>query len=74
MFLMTGGAVTWRCYKKETISDSKRVSKYIEDNEATKEALCLKTFIGDLGFVPCIVDPIEIFYDNEGAVTLAKEP
>ncbi|GJR98351.1 retrotransposon protein, putative, ty1-copia subclass [Tanacetum coccineum] len=31
-------------------------------------------FIGDLGFVPTVQDPIEIFYDNESAVALTKEP
>ncbi|KAI3746656.1 hypothetical protein L6452_09095 [Arctium lappa] len=31
-------------------------------------------FIVDLGVVPSIHDPIEIFCDNEGAIILAKEP
>ena len=34
----------------------------------------MKKFIKDLGAVPSIESPIEIFCDNEGAVTLAQEP
>ncbi|GJW13562.1 hypothetical protein Tco_0017695 [Tanacetum coccineum] len=42
--------------------------------EASKEAIWMKNFIGDLGVVPTVQDPIEIFCDNESAVTLTKEP
>jgi len=34
----------------------------------------LKNFIGDLGVVPAIKEPMEIFCDNEGVVSLTKEP
>ncbi|GJX77885.1 retrotransposon protein, putative, ty1-copia subclass [Tanacetum coccineum] len=41
---------------------------------ASKEAIWMKNFIGDLGVVPTVQDPIEIFCDNESAVALTKEP
>ncbi|GJR37070.1 hypothetical protein Tco_1212754 [Tanacetum coccineum] len=34
----------------------------------------MKNFIGDLGVVPTVQDPIEIFCNNESAVALTKEP
>nr|GEY24810.1 hypothetical protein [Tanacetum cinerariifolium] len=34
----------------------------------------MKNYIGDLEVVPIVQDPIEIFYDNESAVALTKEP
>ena len=34
----------------------------------------MQNFIGDLGVVHNIKDPVEIFCDNEGAVALTKEP
>ena len=34
----------------------------------------IRKFIGDLGIVPTIRDPVEIFCDNESAVVLAQEP
>ncbi|GKB48220.1 hypothetical protein Tco_0898973 [Tanacetum coccineum] len=43
-------------------------------SEASKEAIWMKNFIGDLGVVPTVQDPIEIFCDNESAVALTKEP
>ncbi|GJZ13152.1 hypothetical protein Tco_0548382 [Tanacetum coccineum] len=42
--------------------------------EALKEAIWMNNFIGDLGVVPTVQDPIEIFCDNESAVDLTKEP
>ena len=51
------------------MADSTCESKSIAVNEASKEAIWLKNFIGDLGVVPTIKEPMEIFYDNEGAVT-----
>ncbi|KAI3753641.1 hypothetical protein L2E82_25700 [Cichorium intybus] len=64
-------------------SDTLRVDGYTDasfqtdrDNvsEAAKEAAWLKNFIGDLGVVPSIQEPVELFCDNEGAVALTKEP
>lgn len=40
----------------------------------TCDSIWIKNFIGDLGMVPSINDHVEIFCDNEGAVTLTKEP
>ena len=34
----------------------------------------LRKFITELGVVPTIVDPIELYCDNNGAIVLAKEP
>ncbi|GJU28427.1 hypothetical protein Tco_1167048 [Tanacetum coccineum] len=42
--------------------------------EASKEAIWMKNFIGDLGVVPTVQDLIEIFCDNKSAVALTKEP
>ncbi|KAJ9556430.1 hypothetical protein OSB04_011044 [Centaurea solstitialis] len=74
VFLLNGRAVSWRSSKQSTIADSTTEAEYIAVNEAAKEAVWMKKFIGDLGVVPSIQDPIEIFCDNEGAVILAKEP
>jgi hypothetical protein len=74
VFLLNGGAVSWRSSKQSTVADSTTEAEYIAVNEAAKEAVWMKKFIRDLGVVPSIQDPIEIFCDNEGAVILAKEP
>ncbi|GKE02286.1 retrotransposon protein, putative, ty1-copia subclass, partial [Tanacetum coccineum] len=56
----------WQTYKDDSRSQSA--------SEASKEAIWMKNFIGDLGVVPTVQDPIEIFCDNESAVALTKEP
>jgi hypothetical protein len=55
------------------VANSTCESEYIAASEAAMEATWLKNFIGDLGVVPTIQNPIEIFCDNEGAVELTKE-
>ncbi|GJS57613.1 retrotransposon protein, putative, ty1-copia subclass [Tanacetum coccineum] len=74
VFLINGGAVTWKSSKQDTVADSTCESEYIAAFEASKEAIWMKNFIGDLGVVPTVQDPIEIFCDNKSAVTLTKEP
>ncbi|GKD99587.1 retrotransposon protein, putative, ty1-copia subclass [Tanacetum coccineum] len=74
VFLLNGGAVTRKSSKQDTVVDSTCESEYIAACEASKEAIWIKNFIGDLGVVPTVQDPIEIFCDNESVVALTKEP
>ncbi|GKB73789.1 retrotransposon protein, putative, ty1-copia subclass [Tanacetum coccineum] len=74
VFLLNGGAMTWKSSKADTVADSTCESEYITACEASNEAIRMKNFIGNLGVVLVVQDPIEIFYDNESAVTLTKEP
>ncbi|GJZ50389.1 hypothetical protein Tco_0604579 [Tanacetum coccineum] len=68
---------SWQTDKDDSKSQSGWISKaeseYIAACEASKEAIWMKNFIGDLGVVPTVQDPIEIFCDNESAVALTKE-
>ena len=41
---------------------------------AVKRAISMLKFISELGVVPTIVDPIDLYCDNNGAIALAKEP
>ncbi|CAH1441502.1 unnamed protein product [Lactuca virosa] len=74
VFTLNRGDVTWKSVKHETVADSTCESEYIAASEASKEAIWLKNFIGDLGVLPAIKEPMEIFCNNEGAVALTKEP
>lgn len=74
MFVLNGGAISWKSSKQETVADSTTESEYIAACEATKEAVWLKKFILELGVVPSILDPVELFCDNNGAIAQAKEP
>ncbi|GKB46369.1 retrotransposon protein, putative, ty1-copia subclass, partial [Tanacetum coccineum] len=74
VFLLNEGAVTWKSSKQDIVADFTCESEYITACEALKEAIWMKNFIGDLGVVPTVQDPIEILCDNESAVALTKEP
>ncbi|KAI3739195.1 hypothetical protein L2E82_29594 [Cichorium intybus] len=74
VFILNGGAVSWKSSKQEVIAQSTTESKYVAASEAAQEAVWMRKFIEDLGVVPSIRDPIEIFCDNLGAIAQAKEP
>ncbi|GJW02077.1 retrotransposon protein, putative, ty1-copia subclass [Tanacetum coccineum] len=74
VFLLNKEAVTWKSSKQDTVADSTCESEYIAACEASKEAIWMKNFIRDLGVVPIVQDPTEIFCDNESMVALTKEP
>ncbi|KAJ9547812.1 hypothetical protein OSB04_020355 [Centaurea solstitialis] len=74
VFVLNGGAVSWKSYKQSTIADSTTESEYIAASDAAKEAVWMKKFITDLGVVRSICDPVKIYCDNEGAIAQAKEP
>ena len=74
MFCLNGGAISWKSSKQDTVADSTIKAEYIAASEATKEAVWIKKFIIGLGVVPSILNPVDLFCDNNGAITQAKEP
>ena len=74
IFTLNGGAVSWKSSKQETTADSTTEAEYIAASEAAKEAVWIKKFITELGVVPSIIDPIQLYCDNNGAIAQAKEP
>ena len=48
------------------MADSNTEYEYITASEAAKEAVWIRKFITGLGMVPSILDPIELFCDNNG--------
>ncbi|GKD62539.1 hypothetical protein Tco_1300048, partial [Tanacetum coccineum] len=66
MFLVYGGEEELRVtsYYDASWQTDKDDSRSQSACEALKEAIWVKNFIGDLGVVPTVQDPIEIFRDN----------
>ncbi|KAI5417802.1 hypothetical protein KIW84_042426 [Lathyrus oleraceus] len=60
--------------KQDTVADSTTEAECIAASSAAKEAVWIKKFISELGIVPSIVDPIGLYYDNNGAIAQAKVP
>ena len=74
VFCQNGGAVSWKSSKQDTVADSTTEAEYIAASDAAKEAVWIKKFITELGIVPSIVDPVDLYCDNNGAIAQAKEP
>ena len=74
VFILNGGAFSWKSSKQDVVALSTTESEYIAASLAAQEAAWMKKFIDDLGVVPSIQDPLEIFCDNEGAILQIKEP
>ena len=49
-------------------------AEYIAANDVAKEAVWMKKFLEELEIIPTIHDPVPLYYDNTGAIALAKEP
>ena len=74
MFCLNGGAIRWKISKQDAVADSTTEAEYIVASEAAKEAVWIKKFITRLGVVPSILNPVDLFCDNNGAIAQAKEP
>jgi hypothetical protein len=66
MFVLNGGVVSWKSSKQET--------EYIAASEAAKEGVWIKKLVTELGVVLSASRPLELYYDNNGAITQEKEP
>ncbi|KAI5419048.1 hypothetical protein KIW84_043303 [Lathyrus oleraceus] len=73
-FLIYGGQEDWKSSKQDTVADSTTEAEYIAASSAAKEVVWIKKFISELDIVPSIVDPIGLYYDNNGAIAQAKKP
>ena len=74
VFMVNGGVVSWKSSKQETVADSTMEAKYIAASEAVKEGVWIRNFLMDLGVVPGSSSPLDMYYDNTGAISQAKEP
>jgi hypothetical protein len=74
VFCLNGGAVSWNSSKQDIVVDSMMEAEYIATSEATKEAVWIRNFISELGVVPSSSSPMDLYYDNNGAIVQAKEP
>ena len=64
VFTLRGGAISWRSVKQSCIADSTMEAEYVVACEVAKEAIWLKKFPSDLGFVRMKQVLITLFYDN----------
>src|SRR3954452_23072396 len=74
VFMVNGGAVSWRSGKQSSIAQSKMESEYMAAAEEANEAVWLREFFTELGVFPSMRDPVNILCDNTGGIANAKDP
>ena len=74
VFLLNGGAVSWRSWKQSTTADSTTSAEVMAAAEASKEGVWIKKFLEELGVVPSSQGPLELFCDNSASISQIKEP
>ncbi|GKA45606.1 retrotransposon protein, putative, ty1-copia subclass [Tanacetum coccineum] len=73
MFLDCGGAVDWKSIKQSIFATSSTYAKYITAFDASKGAVWVHKFISWPLVLPKIKEPINMYYDNTGAIAIAKD-
>ena len=68
-FIINGGAVSWSSHKQELVTLSTAEAKYVTTTHATKEAIWLRNFIGEV-FSP-LMEPTTLHCNNQSAITIA---
>jgi hypothetical protein len=74
VFLLNGGAMSWKSSKQETTADSTTEAEYIATSEVAKKGFWIKKFLSELGVVPYVQNPMNFYCGNNGAIAQAKEP
>jgi hypothetical protein len=59
---------------QQTMTDSTIEAEYIATSESVKEGVWIRKFLIELGVFPNASSPLNLYYDNNGAIAQAKEP
>nr|GFB65383.1 hypothetical protein [Tanacetum cinerariifolium] len=73
VFVLNGGVVDWKSAKQSIFATSSAEAEYIAAFDASKEAVWVRKFISGLRVVLAIEEPIIMYCDNIGAITIANE-
>ncbi|GJU98144.1 putative reverse transcriptase domain-containing protein [Tanacetum coccineum] len=73
VFVVNGGAVDWKSKKQTMIAMSTTQAEYMAASEAAMEAVWIRKFVGDLGVMPSIKKPINMYCDNSAAIIFAND-
>nr|GEX25848.1 hypothetical protein [Tanacetum cinerariifolium] len=73
VFILNGGVVDWKSTKQSIFATSSTGAEYITAFDASKEAVWIHKFISGLDVVLTIEEPINMYCDNTGAITIMKD-
>ena len=72
VFMVAGGAITWRSKKQTTVALSSTEAEYVALAEAAREACWLRNLFGELGYPQ--THSTQIKGDNNGSIAMARNP
>ncbi|XP_068309864.1 secreted RxLR effector protein 161-like [Pyrus communis] len=72
IFLLAGGAVSWKSAKQSTIASSTMEAEFIGCYAATKQAIWLRNMVKELRVIDNIEKPLRIYCDNKASVFFSK--
>ena len=72
IFYLANGPISWKSKLQTIIAQSTTEAEYIAINASAKEAIYIKSILGELGYYK--QDKFPIYSDNNGALLLAKNP
>lgn len=71
VFKLSGGSISWKSKKQNTVALSSTEAEYMALSEAAKEAIYLRNLLGELtGKLDCV----KVFNDNQSALKLSVNP
>ncbi|GKC56666.1 retrotransposon protein, putative, ty1-copia subclass [Tanacetum coccineum] len=73
VFILNGGAVDRKSIKQSIFATSSIDAEHIVAFDASEEAVWIYKFISGLDVVLTIEEPINMYCDNTGAITIAKD-
>ncbi|GKD57065.1 retrotransposon protein, putative, ty1-copia subclass, partial [Tanacetum coccineum] len=73
VFILNEGTVYWKSAKQSITAMSSTEAEYIAGSQAAMEAVWISKFINGLGVVSTNKEPLEMYYDNYGALIIANE-
>ena len=73
-FLLNGSAISWNSKKQSTVALSLTEAEYIALTQAAKESIWLQALLLDLGAQRHLEEIRNIYVNNQGAITLARNP
>ncbi|GJR45917.1 putative retrotransposon protein [Tanacetum coccineum] len=73
VFVLNRGAIDWKSTKQSIFATSSIDAEYIVAFNPSKEVVWIRKFISELGVVPTIEEPINMYCDNTGVIAIAKD-
>ncbi len=72
LFLLSGGAISWRSFKQRTTALSTAEAEYMALSDACKEAVWLRALLLEIAVIDSA--PVEVREDNQAAIAIAHHP